>query len=688
MSRRSARQLVVIASIAGLASLASAQTPVPPPNAPVPIPPVEVVATRIPESPHDVPASIEVISGRDLRARGATTLSSALSLATGISIATGGDAGPASAVPEIWGLREFDAFLLVVDGIPWGGAFNPSIATLNLRDVERIEILRGPAPVTYGATSFVGVIHVVHTAAAEQARNVSAAGGSYGSGSVAADFGVPLVGNWKSRLSVDYDSEGFKDERTSYQRGHSSWRASRMAGDARTWFTADVTLLRQDPASPHVREGAVLSTATPLDANYNPAGAFMNEDRFALSAGVDRPIGYGAVWGSTASFSHSSQGIFRGFLTDITNTPDNTAGFREDITINDLYVDSHVIWPERGRVRFMTGADLLFAGGEGRGATFTYTAPLSGATAPAVAVPTVLDLDAGSDRLFLGAYGSAEWRAADRFTISAGARLNATTESRGEGAKVSHTRMSGSVGATYGLWERGVDHLRVFANVRDTFKPAAFDFSLAENEGVLDPETSLSYEGGVKVRTMDGRIDLEASAFRMDFNNLVTATVVAGLPALVNAGRTRFKGLEVAADLRLAPEVTARASFSSHDSRFVDYIQDFGGTLTQLAGNRFEMSAKQLWSAGLTYAPEEGFFASAGVNYTGDRYLNKRNTALAAGFSTFDAGVGYRAGRMEFRVDGRNLGDRRDPVAESEFGDAQYYRVTARTVRAGVAIRY
>ena len=64
--------------------------------------------------------------------------------------------------------------------------------------------------------------------------------------------------------------------------------------------------------------------------------------------------------------------------------------------------------------------------------------------------------------------------------------------------------------------------------------------------------------------------------------------------------------------------------------------------------------------------------------------MNMRNTAPLPGFSTFDAGVGYRAGRWEFRLDGRNLGNSRAVVAESEFGDAQYYRMTAQTVRAGI----
>src|SRR5205823_14033291 len=110
-----------------------------PEKRPVSIPPVEVVATRIPEATHDVPLSIEVIRGEDLRARGATTIRDALALAAGVAVAQGSDGGPASAVPEFWGLREFDAFLLVVDDVPWGGALNPAIATASLRDVERIE---------------------------------------------------------------------------------------------------------------------------------------------------------------------------------------------------------------------------------------------------------------------------------------------------------------------------------------------------------------------------------------------------------------------------------------------------------------------------------------------------------------------------------------------------------------------
>jgi outer membrane receptor protein involved in Fe transport len=123
---------------------------------------VQVTATRVPEDVESVPASITVVSGQELADRGVTNLTGALALVAGVAIPVGGDGGPAGSVPEIWGLREFDAFLLVVDGVPAGGAFNPALTTLDLTNVERIEVMRGAAPVMYGTTSFVGVIHVLH----------------------------------------------------------------------------------------------------------------------------------------------------------------------------------------------------------------------------------------------------------------------------------------------------------------------------------------------------------------------------------------------------------------------------------------------------------------------------------------------------------------------------------------------
>ena len=671
-----------------------------------PVPPVtehvEVVATKLPEVPIDVPAPIEVFSGEELRSRGVTDLAGALALAGGVDLAPGGDNGPASAVPDLWGLKEFDAFLLVVDGVPWGGAFNPALGSLSLRDVERIEVLRGPAPVSYGATSFVGVIHVVHRGTTAPAAATFSAG-SYGSAGGSLAMNVPLAGGWTSRLLVDAERQGFRDDRTSYRRGHALWRAMRGNAARRIWFNADLNVLDQDPASPHLRDGRTLSTRTPLDANYNPEGAFLNERRFTGMGGFDRGA-FGAAWSTTVSFSFAHQDILRGFLGGIVGITADARGIREKIDQTDLYADSHFAWTTTPALRVVAGADFLHGRADAKGETFDYEVPLDG-RAVAANVPTELGIGTDDRREFFGGYALAEWTAAPRLTVSGGVRLNATLEEReggedetttprpGDKGEQTNVRPSGSVGVMYTAWERGAETVRLYATYRDTFKPAAIDFGLGEEEGgeedaLLKPETSHSIEGGVKMRALGARLGLDAEVFLMDFSNLVVAQSVNGVPGLVNAGQERFKGFEVDATMALPHALLARASYSFHDARFRDYVQDFDGVPTELAGKRLEMSARHLASAGIVYAPSHGLIAVGTLNVVGSRYLTKRNTAIADSYATIALGAGWRAQGWEARVDVRNLTDERPPISESELGESQYYLLPARRADISLTKRF
>ena len=166
------------------------------------------------------------------------------------------------------------------------------------------------------------------------------------------------------------------------------------------------------------------------------------------------------------------------------------------------------------------------------------------------------------------------------------------------------------------------------------------------------------------------------------------AQSINGLPALANAGQERMKGVDVAAVYRFPNAVTARASYGLHSARFRDFLTEFDGVPTQLAGKRLEMSPHHLAAFGLLYAPSRGVVGSLEGNWVGSRYLNKRNTALADAYFTWSASLGYRQGRWEARASGRNLGNRRDPVAESELGDAQYYRLPHRRFDVSASVRF
>ena len=654
---------------------------------------VQVTATREPEQVDEVPASITVVTAAQMRARGVHDLRGALALVAGVEISPGGDGGPAGVVPALWGLREFDAFLLVIDGVPAGGAFNPQLTTLSLDNVERIEVLRGSAPVMYGATSFVGVIQVIHYAAGHASARATVSAGSRGSlrASVSGNFGPA------QSLSLEAERVGSSDDDTAYRRGQLLYRAQVELIGGNAGFDFAASKVRQQPNSPTPRSGRVLDPLILIGANYNPSDARLDEDRLQATARFRRDIGFG-LWDTTLSYARTQGHFIRGFLTEdyADARADNAVGFEQRRRLDDVYFDSHIQTRPNARVSLTYGLDWLYGRAHYDNRLFAYRVELDGSARPSSQGQQLLDEPEGADwRSFQGLYVQADWQFTDRIDVLAGLRVNHTVENiKGDDpeggpppawARQEHTRLSGSVGASWHLWRRNSDALTVYADLRNTFKPAALDFGPEAEADILLPEKAISAELGLKGQFMAGRLDWDLSAFSMDFDNLVVAQSVDGVPSLVNAGREHFKGAELEAGYALLPGLQLSGHYSYHDARFGDYVQLFGETPTQLRGRRLELSPQKLLGAGLVYSPAQGWQASLVLNRVGERFLNKRNTALAAAYSVVDASLGYRFRRCELRLSGRNLGDRRDPVAESELGEGQYYRLPARQLELGLS---
>lgn len=661
---------------------------------------IQVTATRIPEAVEPEPAAMTIIPGKRLIDTGAHDLPSALALVAGVSVAPGSDGGPASSVPEFWGLREFDAFLLVVDNVPWGGAFNPALATLDLNDIERVEILRGAAPVMYGATSFVGVIHVIHRSASAPGNTARADIGNYSTGGGSARVALPGSDSWKHALSGNFDAQGYKDDRTSYDRGHILYRGEMKSDTGLFHLDADLTFLRQDPASPRVREGRELTPAVPVDTNNNPSDHEQNEDRYHFVGGYDKTM-TNSSWSVLGAFTHADRNIVKGFLSEISNEADpNAAGYRQTQSEDDVYLDTHFALNPKGAMALVVGADYIYGSGTADSENFDYHVNLDGTGAPSSTTQLIQERPHLEDtRNFFGLYAQMDWHPDARWLIQGGIRFNSTHETQNTkvlpgdpgGAATeeedfpseaqTNNRMSGTAGVSFLAWSSATDGLWLFTDYRNTFKPAAIDFGPEVEGGLLKPETAQSYEFGVKGRMFQRHFDWQASAFVMDFDNLVTATVVDGLPETINAGKERFKGFEFESEGELQHGLWWAFNYSFHSAKFTDFEQEFDGVPTQLGGKYLEMSPKNLVSGGLIYSPPKGINGSFLVNYVGDRFLNKRNTAPTAAYTTLTWGAGYRFGKNNIRFDMENATDERPPVSESELGDAQYYILPARSYR-------
>lgn len=664
---------------------------------------VTITATRIPESLAQIPASLSTISGEELRARDARDLASALSLVSGVEAPAGGDAGPSSAVPSFWGLHEFDAFLLVVDQVPWGGAYNPGITTLNLNDVERIEVLKGAAPVMYGATSFVGVVHVLHYPAGESANQAEVALGSYGSVCGAAAFALPQWDSYRQSFAADGQNLGFADGREKVSDGHLLYRGALDLRTGQLRVDANLSIVRDVPPSPVIREGSALTSLTPLDANFNPADAALDETKYQLAVDYTRPTAWG-TWETLASFSRSHVDDIRAFLhPDLSGTADTQ---NQNRTILDDYFDTHLA-SSLGRATLLVGADLLY--GWGRQVTLNgnsaYTVPLDGSVLPPPTTQLpVNEIGSVADkRLFFGQYAQLDWKPDARWDLTVGVRLNETDESKAasdltlppftpteeldaQSASRRVTRLTETAGVSYRAWSAGENEIVVYADYRNALKPSALDFGPDYQPAVLLPETAKSYEGGVKGVVADGRLRFQAEVFRLDFSNRVVAT---DSGFLTNAAGQRLQGFELESRYTFAKDLSLAANYAYHDAHFTQYqfFDDDLGSYVNVAGRELPLSPRHLASAGILYQPPEGFDSTLVLTYVGRRFLDEENVASAGGYAKLDATLGYRFAHYEIAVEGTNLANQRPPVSASEFGSESFYLLNARTLWLRLAYR-
>jgi outer membrane receptor protein involved in Fe transport len=658
---------------------------------------VVITASRIPEALGQLPDDISEVFGEELLARDAWDMASALSLVPGVESPAGGDAGPSSAVPSFWGLHEFDAFLLVVDNIPWGGAFNPAITTLDLTNVERIEILKGAAPVMYGATSFVGVVQVLHYPAGEAADAAEIAVGNYRSARGSAAFALPEWGDFHQSFAASGESLGFADRRENVSDGRLLYRGALDLGTGQLRVDANLSIVRDVPPSPVIREGTALTTLTPQNANFNPANAELNENKYQLAIGYSRPTLWG-TWDTLASVSHSHVDDIRAFLhPDLSGSADTQDQNRQ---IDDDYFDTHLAGHVFGDVALTIGADLLY--GYGRQPTLNgnsaYTVPLNGSVLPPPTTQLpVNEFGFVSDRrMFAGQYAQLDWKTGARWDVTAGIRLNETDESKfssdltlppftptvqfvEQSASRRQIRPTETIGASYRVWADGNDEVVLYTDYRDAFKPSALDFGPDYQPAVLRPETARSYEGGLKGAVVDGRLTYQAEVFQLDFKNLVVATE-SGF--LTNAAGEQLRGAEFESRYWTTNNLALAANYSYHDARFTRYLffDLDSNAYVDVAGRELPLSPHHLASAGLLYEPREGFNVTLVTTYVGQRYLDEENTAPVGSYMKLDATLGFRMGHYLLSLEGNNLTNRRPPVSASEFGSESFYLLNARTL--------
>ncbi len=158
--------------------------------------------SRLDLSPLQTPASIEVISGQKIRERGQQTVQEAITQ-NAAGITTIGSPGNGFGAYTSRGFAGVNSVMQLYDGTRLFVGVNTTTYPFDTWNVDRIEVLRGPASVLYGDGAIGGVINVVPKKPVAVPVNAArAALGSDGVKRLAVDSGGPVGENLFYRLNV------------------------------------------------------------------------------------------------------------------------------------------------------------------------------------------------------------------------------------------------------------------------------------------------------------------------------------------------------------------------------------------------------------------------------------------------------------------------------------------------------
>jgi vitamin B12 transporter len=531
------------------------------------LPDLLVTATRTAWDAEAIPAATTVLRGDDLRARGVRFVSEALREVPGMMLVQTGSYGAVTSAFMRGG--ESDYVKVLVDGVPLnapGGALN--LADLSLDDIERIEVVRGPASVLYGADAMSGVVQLFTRQGGGRLQGEAAGrGGSFGNREVSARV-AGGAGRWRvSAAGSQFGSDGLYDFNNDYRSTVGSVRADLR--DDRGGAIA-VTARLGDVRAAFPTDGS----GVPVDRNQ-----FTTEASLLLGVEARRPIGRAIV--------ATVLGFARRVDAGAQNRPDAPAdtlgfGFDSDRDARSWRrgAEARMDWSAAPTVRLSFGTGIEREEEEQASRTVS---------------------DFGS-----GAFTQRDTFAADRTTQHLLAQLlaePARAVALQAGVRLDDNSAFGTfTTARLGVTLRPTAGARVWLSAGTAFKAPTFSELFATsafevgNAGLL-PERSRNLELGAERALVDGRVVVGATAFRQQFRDLIQyVSAPAGEPTYANLQGADVRGLEAALTVRPSHRLAIRAHWTWLETE----VTDTGATASVVFTQGASLLRRPGTSGGLT----------------------------------------------------------------------------------------
>ncbi|BAY68217.1 TonB-dependent siderophore receptor [Anabaena sp. FACHB-709] len=614
--------------------------------------PTASTATKTDTPVRDIPGSIQVIPRQILEDQKTTRIQEVLQNVSGVNKQGnygGTDAGG-------YRIRGFDQ-----DG-NFRNGFNDTdfYSLVDTANIDRIEVLKGPASVLFGQAEPGGIINVVtkqplRTPYYAAELNV----GNYAFYRPSFDISGPLTddGSLLYRLNVAYQNSGsFRDY---------NFLERVFVAPVITWNISDRTSLTFDleyQDNDYLFDRGIPSIGdrpAPIPiSRFVGLPHVYNDSTFRIGYRLEHDFSKDWQLRNAFSFvSGKSSGTYAYGGYDLIDDQFAPIYVSRDEFTRDIYtLQTEVVG------KFKTGSIVHqpLIGVELRRNTWKYTSF-------DVADPILLDifnpnydveLPATPDestfsyttrRDTLGIYVQDQITFADNLKLLVGGRFDAFQRKEEGFSETASEESLSAFSPRIGIVYQPIQAISLYASYSQSFKPDRFFGRSASNEP-FKPTRGTQYEVGIKADISE-KLSATLAAYEITKTNVVTSDP--NDPNLsVQVGEQRSRGIELDIGGEIVPGWNIIASYT-----YTDAITSKDNTIP--VGNRIDNvpeHAASLWTSyELQSGDLKGLGFGLGLYYVGDRYADVENTSLLSSYFRTDSAIYYKRDNWRLALNFRNL---------------------------------
>lgn len=623
-----------------------------------------MTATKIDAPLRDIPQTVNVIPEQLLRDQSVGSMEDAMKFVPGVGLSHGD--GQRDQVT----LRGFSAIAdQFVDGLR-----DDALYFRDLSNIERIEVLKGPAAVLYGRGSSGGLINRISKKPGANKRELTAKVGSDNRRRGEMDLAA-TEGNMAFRVTGAVErADGYRDQQF--------LERDAVAPSLQFQLGAATTLLLQ---AEHLSDRRVTDFGVPSFKGRPvdvPAGTYYGA---ANARDVDYSHAEVTALGFTLEHRFSEQLSLRNAYRhyDYTLARNNTlVGAVNEALLTASLNRTNLRREENGwfnqteltQTASLGGMThkLLYGIEVGKQNKDQVTRSQNGIAVVPLFNPVLPVLDKtltvapSTDNLGImktaSAYVQDLVALSEQWKALVGARYDhfeqETVERRAGQSNLGRTDVAWSPRAGL-VWQPSAAQ-SYYVSFSKSFQPSAENFALAANNAQIEPEETTNKEVGGKFDFLGGALSATASLFRLERTNIKATDPVTN--RLVPIGTQRTDGLELTLTGQLPQGWQVWAGYGYLDAKVTSSpaLDSSDNVFKRVAvqGKRATLTPRHSANLWLAKSFGNGLRAGAGVNAVGQRYANPGNTVALPGFATVDAMAGWKLGRVDLQLNVYNLLDR------------------------------